>query len=735
MDLLPSSSPPAPPEPPTDARREGDARPPEEQLERIIGRRDIATVPWAGIALCSAGVAISSALRPPVDHLSDGLLIPLALLYGVIATVITLLQGTRLMQWFARQLWVYVGGSTLLIAVLSVMAARDHGIATVFFAPAVPIAMYVGLVLPRRWSAAAIAMQMALAGVVQAVNPAASPLDAATVLALTLAAYGVGLMCRNAHRKAARVALLLSRSDVLTRTLNRRGFFEQFETDLVAAGAERLPVALLVLDLDDFKRVNDEAGHGAGDAVLRWVGEQFPQLVPERAAVGRLGGDEFGIVVSGLRRAEAQALAEHLAEHMGQRISVSVGVATSEDGAVTSDDFLRIADAALYQAKVGAQERVAALVAGSTLQGTTDRSARRTPLTYGQLVAAGGPPERPLRHIHYGRLIRGGLWTIAACGVFVVGGTALEGPTNDWARLVTLLGPAWIAALVIGGWIFPGTDDADGTHERAAILVPAVALGFGLLIATMAGGGLTAPLVAAFYLKVLFDAVVLRRDRAYLASGALLVWWLAIVALSPTSQYWAVPYQLILFGVSHWMGRVGRAAFTDATRARLRIAHTDPLTRLRNRPGFLQGAGRALVVAKAEDRPYGLLAFDLDGFKRLNDTQGHAAGDELLCRVADLIRELFPQAHSVARLGGDEFILALPLESPEHATEVAEQLEDALAPIVGASVGWSLLLDDGFELEPLMQAADRRSYRAKLQRPRSRPIPLVGDSTDPMAAA
>ncbi len=115
MDLLPSSVSPAPPSPPADPGTADDARPPEEQLEWIIGRRDIATVPWGGIALCSAGVAIASALRPAVEGVPDGLLIPLALLYGTIATVITLLQGTRVMQWFARQLWVYVGGSTLLI--------------------------------------------------------------------------------------------------------------------------------------------------------------------------------------------------------------------------------------------------------------------------------------------------------------------------------------------------------------------------------------------------------------------------------------------------------------------------------------------------------------------------------------------------------------------------------------------------------------------------------------------
>ncbi len=305
----------------------------------------------------------------------------------------------------------------------------------------------------------------------------------------------------------------------------------------------------------------------------------------------------------------------------------------------------------------------------------------------------------------------------------MVAGTALQGTTDEWSRLVTILGPPWIIALLLGGWIFPGTDEADGAHEKAAILVPVVALGFGLLVAAMAGGGLTAPIIWG-----VLPQGALRRRRA--PARACLPRQRSAARLVARHRR-ALPHLPVLGdplptdplrGVA-WMGRVGRAAFTDATRARLRIAHTDPLTGLRNRPGFLQGAQRALVTAKAEDRPYGLLAFDLDGFKRLNDEQGHAAGDDLLCQVADLTRALFPGAHSIARLGGDEFILALPLESPEHATEVAETLEDALAPLVGASVGWSLLLDDGFDLEPLMQAADRRSYRAKLQRPRSRPIP------------
>ncbi|MBO9532894.1 MAG: GGDEF domain-containing protein [Solirubrobacteraceae bacterium] len=719
-------------------------QPDGDDLAHIIGRRDVATVPWATIALCSLGVALASALRPAVEGVPDDLVIPLASVYGVVAFGIVLLQGTPVMRWLARQLPVYVGGSLLLVGVLCVLAVRDRGLATVFFAPAVLIAMYVGLVLPKRWSMSAIVVQLALAGLVHALKPTAALSDAIDLAALVVAGWSVGLLCRFAHGKAARIALLLSRSDVLTRTLNRRGFFEQFEAEIAEARSRREPVALLILDLDDFKRVNDEQGHAAGDELLRWVGSTFPGVVPERAAVGRLGGDEFGVAVRGITREEAIALGGDLRAAVAERIGASVGVATSEDPGTSSDDFMRVADAALYRSKSSDRQRVHQLIAGSTradlhsaLPTASDGGVRRV-LTYGRLLRAGGPPERPAQSIHYGWLLRGGFWVMSAAGVIVVGGVALQGPANTWGDLVVLFGPIWILATFLSGFLFPGAEAVDPRKEPVAIGLSASFLFIGLSTVMLAGGGITAPITAGLFLKVLFDAVTLRRTTALRTTSVMVACWLLVIALGPSSSLWAVPYQAILFGCAFWLGRVGRAAFTDATRARLRIAHTDSLTGLRNRPGFEQGASRALELAKLEDRPFGLLAFDLDDFKQVNDTQGHTAGDELLRRVADATIDTFPTAHTVGRLGGDEYVVALELESPEHAMACAEALEDALRPFVGASVGWALLLDDGFELEPLMQAADQRSYRSKLQRPRTtRPGADVDadESDDPVAAA
>ncbi len=706
--------------PASDASPRGDA----DDLARIIGRRDVATVPWATIALCSLGVVIASALRPATDGVPDGLLIPLASAYGLIAFVIVLLQGTPAMRWMARQLPVYVGGSLLLVGVLCVLAARDRGLATVFFAPAVQIAMYVGLVLPKRWSLTAIVVQLGLAGIVHAIRPTAAITDAIDLAALMIAGWSVGLLCRFAHGKAARIALMLSRSDVLTATLNRAGSSSSSSSSSPrrARAASRWRCSSSTSTASSAstttRATRPETTCCAGSARCSRA------VVPEHAAVGRLGGDEFGVAVRGMARADALVLGHDLRAAMAERIGASVGVATSEDPGTGADDFLRVADAALYQSKSSDRERVHHLIAGSTrpvLGAPPPRQeGSRRVLTYARLLQAGGPPVRPAQSIHYGWLLRGGFWVMAAVGVIVVGGVALQGPQNEWGELLIVGGPVWIVANLLTGLAFPGSKAVDANREPLAVGLSSLYLFIGLGVAMLAGGGVTAPITAGLLLKVLFDAVTLRRRRALLSTAAMVAAWATVLALGPASSLWAAPYQLILFGCSFWLGRVGRAAFTDATRARLRIAHTDALTGLRNRPGFEQGAARALEVAKLEDRPFGLLAFDLDGFKQVNDEQGHAAGDALLCHVADVTRETFPLAHTIGRLGGDEYVLALELDSPEHAAEAAEALEDALRPFVGASVGWSLLLDDGFELESLMRAADQRSYRAKLQRPRPR---------------
>ena len=150
--------------------------------------------------------------------------------------------------------------------------------------------------------------------------------------------------------------------DELTGLANRASFCEQLERVLTGGEADRSSAAVLFLDLDDFKTVNDSLGHPAGDEVLRVVAGRLHALVRPTDTIARFGGDEFAILLRGIRSPqEATATAQRVSEVLrdpfvlqGRRtvVSVSIGVAlpaTHEDASVTA--LLRDADAAMYQAK------------------------------------------------------------------------------------------------------------------------------------------------------------------------------------------------------------------------------------------------------------------------------------------------------------------------------------------------------------------------------------------------
>lgn len=710
-----------------------------ERESTIIGRRDIAIVPWVTIAMVSVALTVSLALRPDdiSETFSDGLIIAATLAYALVAGTIAMLQDHPLAVRARQSLFVYLGGSALLIGALAIVGVLDLGVATVYFAPLVQVAAYLGLVLPRRWAIRILVVLLLTVAGVHLANDAASTLDVVTFGGLVIAAWLVGVLIHQAHGGAAKIALVLSRSDVLTAALNRRGFFDQFDAEITAARAAREPMALLIVDLDEFKRVNDEQGHAAGDELLRWVGRTaIPSVLPATASLGRLGGDEFGIVLPGARRAEADALAAAVHDALAARIESSIGVAFSEDGETTSDDFLRVADAALYACKADPDAHVQSLVAGTARSvAAAPRSGVKAPaMTYQQLRSAGGPPERPAQGVHFGWLLRGSFWVVAASGAMVTAGIAIEGAQNIYGDLVLYMSVPWIAANIALGWIFGNASGSPDRRIMLARVAASILVGLGISFSMLAHGGITSPIIAGLYLKVLFDASVLARRQAAETAAVSIAWWAFAVALSPTDQYWAVPYQLTLFAVSYGLGMVGRNAFMDATSARLRLAHTDALTGLRNRPGFTQGAERAFAAAKVEDRPFAIIAFDLDDFKLVNDTKGHAAGDELLQQVAEITRDTLPSAYSVGRLGGDEFVAAVPAGSVEEAGALATALTAKLTPLVGASIGCAVHPADGDDLESLLRSADHRSYSAKPGRTRHSPLTVAPDD-DGIAAA
>ena len=155
----------------------------------------------------------------------------------------------------------------------------------------------------------------------------------------------------------------LSRTDSLTGIPNRRHFMEALDTELNRRSRQPSPCALVMIDIDFFKKVNDTHGHQAGDAVLRTVARCLMDSKRQVDIAGRLGGEEFGVLLpasdlEGARRAcerlraAVEALAVPVADNLLLRVTISLGaiaLAAGQEGA--GDELYRQADAALYEAK------------------------------------------------------------------------------------------------------------------------------------------------------------------------------------------------------------------------------------------------------------------------------------------------------------------------------------------------------------------------------------------------
>ncbi|HKX79299.1 MAG TPA: EAL domain-containing protein [Novosphingobium sp.] len=168
-------------------------------------------------------------------------------------------------------------------------------------------------------------------------------------------------------KRSQRHVTELARFDSLTKLANRFQMSEWLEKILTAPRAERRACAIFLLDLDRFKQVNDTMGHPAGDALLGQVADRLRSTVGKRGSVGRLGGDEFKIILPGHQsHANLANLAKLIIENLSQPYSIeghrviigaSVGIAMCPDNGTTSEELIRNADLALYAAKDGGRGR------------------------------------------------------------------------------------------------------------------------------------------------------------------------------------------------------------------------------------------------------------------------------------------------------------------------------------------------------------------------------------------
>jgi diguanylate cyclase (GGDEF)-like protein len=258
----------------------------------------------------------------------------------------------------------FVAWSAFSCAFTSLVAALDGGLGS-------PLALFV--FLPIVYASLAYPVRAVLSiGAVGAVAATAAALASGDTFAHTEVFVGtiamVTLLCGSVTR--ARRAQVVTRRrlteqlvdlathDGLTGCLNHRTFYDAVEAELARAIRHHHAISLLVVDVDGFKAINDQFGHLAGDDVLRRIGAELMATARATDVVGRIGGDEFAILLIETDRAATQVAATRLAEAVAHieaptPIHISVGMAhldhpTAED---TARRLVALADARLYERK------------------------------------------------------------------------------------------------------------------------------------------------------------------------------------------------------------------------------------------------------------------------------------------------------------------------------------------------------------------------------------------------
>lgn len=206
----------------------------------------------------------------------------------------------------------------------------------------------------------------------------------ALALLILLFLLGLTVAARQTHQAIENVLKLQLENLELTRELqyeathdslmglvNQREFKRRFERLAASARANGSPYALVFLDLDYFKQVNDTAGHLAGDKLLREIGRLMKTKVRNRDTLARIGGDEFALLLEGCSKDQALRIAEMLHrtintfrldyEGKSYGVGVSIGITFTTDGSDTPPAMLKAADKACYASKEGGRNRIEVL--------------------------------------------------------------------------------------------------------------------------------------------------------------------------------------------------------------------------------------------------------------------------------------------------------------------------------------------------------------------------------------
>jgi diguanylate cyclase (GGDEF)-like protein len=313
----------------------------------------------AGHAIAMAwwgGLAVASQIARKRDSGGLGLAVATIILYAVTLALFTLLTGP-----FDSPGWIaYLGGAV----VGYVMFPRWLALSGIILYAVIVIAG--SLVLGAGHVPTMLAPAEAYAGLDGA---AVARLSTASLALFTLTFLVIAWIVDRWRDREARYQRLAS-TDSLTGLTNRRKFHELATRELARSRRYDLPLALILADLDHFKRINDEFGHQIGDQALAHAARIMAGAIRDVDVIARHGGEEFAILLPMTDATGAAEVAERCARRLADtplitdgvgpiRVTASMGVAGCAGSTCGSiDELLRAADAALYRAKEGGRDRV-----------------------------------------------------------------------------------------------------------------------------------------------------------------------------------------------------------------------------------------------------------------------------------------------------------------------------------------------------------------------------------------
>ncbi|HEX5824311.1 MAG TPA: diguanylate cyclase [Candidatus Limnocylindrales bacterium] len=426
--------------------------------------------------------------------------------------------------------------------------------------------------------------------------------------------------------------------DALTGLRNHGSF--QRELGQATDSAEGASFSVLMLDLDSFKGYNDACGHPAGDALLAAVAEAMRAATRGGDALYRYGGDEFAAILPGATRVVAFEVVERIRRGVaaispatGPRVTISAGVACYPEDGRTKDELVSAADQSLYLAKPTERADESDARRDPYLSALDETAIalmnRRDPVDLLETIIARASALLGTAH--------GFIYLVEPDGTHLV-------VRHGIGLFADFLGYRLAVEDGLGGTVFRegqpvAVDDYDAWTARASDLPSHV---FGAVVGVpLTSGGRTVGVIG-------------------LASGS-----------GDRS-----------FG-SREIGALGRFAQlasialdnANLFEAAQRGALYDPITGLPNRDLLTDRVAHSLSSRDNEMEPIALILLDLDRFKIINESVGHAVGDSLLLAVGERLQRCLRPGDTVARFGGDEFAVILDgVGAIDDARRTAERI-------------------------------------------------------------